>query len=80
MADWYQSKSDEEYRRLGRAVWDFFSKQLVCIGSVAYAPQPIVVKNGLRNVKDGVKMGYGTGWAKSYDVQAYYWDEPEKRL
>jgi len=80
MADWYQAESDAEYRRLGHAVWDFFTKQLVCIGSVAYAPQPIVVKNGLRNVKDSVKMGYGTGWAKSYDVQAYYWDQPEKHL
>jgi peptide/nickel transport system substrate-binding protein len=78
MAAWYQAKNDLEYQKLGHAVWDFFSKQLVCIGTVAYAPQPVVIKNGLKNVKESLKMGYGTVWAKSYDVQTYYWDQPEK--
>jgi hypothetical protein len=45
---------------------------------VGYAPQPVVVKNGLRNVKDSVAMGYGTVWAKSYMVQEYFWDSPEE--
>ena len=80
MAAWYKAKSDADYRRLGHAVWDFFTRQLVCIGTVGYAPQPMVVKNGLQNVKDNIKMGYGTVWAKSYGVQSYYWDHPEKHL
>ncbi|MBN2001052.1 hypothetical protein JW935_26135 [candidate division KSB1 bacterium] len=80
MAAWYNAKSEKEYLHLGHAVWDFFSKQLVCIGTVGYAPQPIVVKNGLKNVKESMKMGYGTVWAKSYDVQTYYWDKPENHL
>ena len=80
MAAWYKAKNDEEYRRLGHAVWDFFSKQVVGIGTVAYAPQPIAVKNGLRNVKESLTMGFGTVWAKSYLVQTYYWDHPEKHL
>lgn len=78
MADWYQAKNVDEYRRLGRAVWDFFSRQLICIGTVAYGPKPVVVKNGLKNVKEFRRMGYGTLWAKSYYVQTYFWDHPEK--
>lgn len=78
MARWYEAASDEEYRRLGREVWDFFTRQLVCIGTVGYAPQPIVVKKGLRNVMDSLHAGYGTLWAKSYMAQTYFWDDPEK--
>jgi peptide/nickel transport system substrate-binding protein len=78
MAQWYHAKNDEEYRKLGYKVWDFFTKQLVCIGTVGYAPLPVVVKNGLKNVRDDIKMGYGTVWAKSYMAQTFYWDKPEK--
>jgi peptide/nickel transport system substrate-binding protein len=78
MAKWYHAKDDEEYKRYGHQVWDFFSKQLVCIGTVGYAPMPVVIKNGLKNVPDNIKMGYGTVWAKSYMMQTYYWDHPEK--
>ncbi len=77
MASWYQAPDDEEYRRLGHDVWDFFSRELVCIGTVGYAPIPVVVKNGLMNVPESIKMGYGTVWAKSYKVQTFYWDHPE---
>jgi peptide/nickel transport system substrate-binding protein len=77
MAAWYRARNDEEYRRLGHAVWDFFSRQLVFIGTVGYAPQPVAIKNGLGNVRDSIAMGYGTGWARSYGVQTYFWDIPE---
>jgi peptide/nickel transport system substrate-binding protein len=80
MAKWYHAKDDEEYKNYGHQVWDFFSKQLVCIGTVGYAPMPVVVKNGLKNVPDYLKMGYGTVWAKSFMVQTYYWDKPEKHI
>jgi peptide/nickel transport system substrate-binding protein len=80
MVEWYHAKNDEEYKRLGHDVWDFFTKQLICIGTVGYSPMPIVVKNGLKNVKDVMKMGFGTVWAKSYMVQTYYWDNPEKHI
>jgi peptide/nickel transport system substrate-binding protein len=78
MARWYHARDDEQYKKLGYKVWDFFTKQLVCIGTVGYAPMPVVVKNGLQNVRDNIKMGYGTVWAKSYMAQAFYWDNPEK--
>lgn len=78
MAMWYRATSDEEYRSLGHAVWDFFTQQLVCIGTVGYAPQPVVVKKDLRNVMDSLHIGYGTLWAKSYMVQGYFWDDSEK--
>jgi len=80
MERWYHAKNDEEYKRYGHDVWDFFVKQLVCIGTVGYAPMPVVIKNGLKNVPDFIKMGYGTVWAKSYMVQTYYWDNPEKHI
>ncbi|RPH98218.1 MAG: hypothetical protein EHM72_12965 [Calditrichaeota bacterium] len=80
MAAWYQTRTDADYRRLGHEVWDFFSRKLVCIGTVGYAPNPVIVKNGLQNVPDSIKMGYGTVWAKSYMVQTYFWDEPQKHL
>ena len=79
MSAWYRATTVEQYRQLGHAVWDFFSRQLVCIGTVAYSPQPVVVKNGLRNVSDSLTIGYGTLWAKSYMVQSYFWDTEQER-
>ena len=61
MAMWYRAITDEEYRRRGQEVWDFFTRQLVCIGTVGYAPQPVVVKKGLRNVMDSLHIGYAMG-------------------
>ena len=78
MAAWYQAKSDDEYKKLGNQVWQFFSDQLPCIGTVAYAPRPIVNKNGFTNVPAFRQCGYGTVWAKSYFVQTQFWDDPAK--
>jgi hypothetical protein len=52
----------------------------VCIGTVGYVPMPVVIKNGLKNVPEVMKMGYGTVWAKSYMSQTYYWDKPEDHV
>jgi hypothetical protein len=41
---------------------------------------PVVVKKGLRNVAEKMKMGYGTVWAKSYMVQTFFWDKPENHI
>ena len=80
MVQWYFAKSQEEYEKIGYEVWDFFSQQLVCIGTVGYSPLPVVVKNGLMNVQEKRKMGYGLGWAKTFFPQMYYWDKPELHL
>lgn len=80
MVQWYFARSREEYKQLGYDVWDFFSKQLVCIGTVGYSPLPVVVKNGLMNVQEERKMGYGLGWAKTFFPQMYFWDQPELHL
>ena len=80
MVQWYHAKTDKEYRERGYKVWDFFSEQLVCIGTVGYSPLPVVVRNGLQNVQDERKMGYGVGWSKSYFPQMYFWDNPTKHL
>jgi peptide/nickel transport system substrate-binding protein len=78
MSAWYRATTVEEYHQLGHAVWDFFSRQLVCIGTVAYSPQPVVVKDGLGNVSDSLTIGYGTLWAKSYMVQSYFWETEQE--
>lgn len=77
---WYQSKSNEEYLKLGHDVWQFFNDQLPAIGTVAYAPIPALVKNGLQNVEKFRSLGYGVLWCKSCYPQIYYWDEPEKHI
>jgi hypothetical protein len=39
-----------------------------------------VAKNGLMNLQEHRKMGYGLGWAKTFFPQMYYWDKPELHL
>jgi hypothetical protein len=75
MEDWYSCTTDEEYKKLGAAVWQFFSDQVVCIGTVGYAPMPTIVKNGLMNVPDFMWKGYGTGHSKSQGFTTFYWDK-----
>jgi hypothetical protein len=41
---------------------------------------PVVVKNGLKNVREVMKLGYGTVWAKSLMVQTYFWDKPQNHI
>jgi hypothetical protein len=44
--------TDEEYKRLAQEIFDFFSQQMICIGTVGYGPAPIVVKNNLGNIPE----------------------------
>jgi hypothetical protein len=74
MAEWYSCVSDDDYKRLATEVWQFFSDQVVCIGTVGYAPMPTIVKNGLQNVPDFMWKGYGTGHSKSQGFNGFFWD------
>jgi peptide/nickel transport system substrate-binding protein len=80
MVKWYFAKTREEYEQYGYDVWNFFSQQIVTIGTVGYSPLPVVAKNGLMNLQEHRKMGYGLGWAKTFFPQMYYWDKPELHL
>jgi len=45
----------KEYMEQAEKIFDYFCKQLWCIGTVGYAPRPMIVKNSLRNVPDPTK-------------------------
>jgi len=47
---WYNAASDEDYFKYGQEAFQFYSDQLVVIGIVGYCPEPIIVKNRLKNV------------------------------
>jgi len=65
MEEWYAATDPEEYKRLAQEIFDFFAEQLVCIGTVGYAPRPVVAKNNLRNVAETAYFADGTNWEKS---------------
>lgn len=67
IANWRRATTEEEYLRLAQEVYDFYSEQVIFIGTVGYGPRPIVVKNNLRNVPEealyrGSKSLYPMQW------------------
>jgi peptide/nickel transport system substrate-binding protein len=65
MEKWYAATTEEEYQKLAKEIWGFFSEKLVCIGTVRFPPSPVVVKNDLRNVPEEAYYGEGMNWEKS---------------
>ena len=45
----------KEYMEQAEEIFDYFCKQLWCIGTVGYTPRPLVAKNNLRNLPDPTK-------------------------
>jgi len=73
MDNWYTATTDEEYKRLAQEIFNFFSQQVVCIGTVGYGPAPIVVKNNLGNVVEKALYGDGPNWDKTvYPMQWFF--------
>ncbi len=75
MDKWYTAATDEEYQRLAEEVWDFFSEQLVIIGTVGYAPVPVVVRNDLKNVPEVANFGDGPNWSKTILPMQWYFEQ-----
>jgi len=50
----------KEYMEQAEKIFDYFCTQLWCIGTVGYAPFPVIVKNNLRNVPDPTRDIDGT--------------------
>ena len=76
MAAWYAAPSDAEYKRLAQEVWQFFSDEVPLIGTIGYPPMPTLTKNGLTNVPEVAKKGYGTLHAQTFYVQQWFWEDP----
>jgi len=50
----------KEYMEQAEKIFDYFCTQLWCIGTVGYAPFPVIVKNNLRNIPDPTRDIDGT--------------------
>jgi len=74
MDRWYTASTDEEYFDLAQQVWQFFSDQLVLIGTIGYPPQPALIKNGLMNVPEFAYRGDGANHLKTAWPQIWYWN------
>ncbi len=72
---WYMATTDQEYHDLAQEVWQFFSDQVVCIGTIGYPPQPALVKNGLMNVPEFAYRGDGANHLKTAWPQIWWWQE-----
>ena len=53
MDQWRQTlPGTPEFDRIGGEYWKFFAEEIPMIGTVGYAPQPLLVNNKLRNVPE----------------------------
>ena len=73
MERWYTATTDQEYHDLGQQVWQWFSDQLLLIGTIAYPPQPALIKNGLMNVPRFAFRGDGGNHLKTVWPQVWWW-------
>jgi len=70
---WFTATTDKDYHDLAQQVWQFYSDQLVCIGTIGYPPQPAVVKNKLANVPEAAYRGDGSNHLKTSWPQIWFW-------
>lgn len=70
---WYTAASDEEYFSLAQQVWQFYSDQLINIGTIGYPPQPAIIKNGLTNVPEFGYRGDGANHLKTFWPETWFW-------
>ena len=69
-----------EYMEIGRQIFEIKTKSLNHIGSVGQLPQPLIVKNGLKNhlVPGWQVEALGAQAIQRWAAQMY-WDIPERR-
>ena len=75
MNKWFTAATEEDYQRLAVQVWQFFSDQLVCIGTIGYPPQPALIKNGLTNVPKFGYRGDGANHLKTFWPETWFWKD-----
>jgi peptide/nickel transport system substrate-binding protein len=58
-------------------ILDIWADELPMIGYLGELPQPIIVKNGVRNYIEGLPVDDPTGDEHLYNTETYFWEDPE---
>jgi len=70
---------DEQKRNdLFKQILDIWAEELPMIGILGELPAPIIVKNGLKGVKDNYPIDDPTKDEHFINPQTFYWDDPSK--
>ncbi|MGV6871433.1 ABC transporter substrate-binding protein [Pseudochelatococcus sp. B33] len=78
--EWLAQADGTRKAQIWRAMLDLHADQQWIIGTVAGALQPIVIRNGLRNMPhEAVYSWEPTALFGIYRMDALFWDTPEKR-
>jgi len=67
-----------EQNKLFEGILDIWAEELPMIGVLGEQPGTIIVKNGFRNIVEGVPLDDTTGDEHFLQTETYFWDEPEK--
>ncbi len=68
---------DEQKRnQLFSQILDIWAEELPMIGMLGQLPQPLIAKNGLKSVKDGIPWDDPTKDEQFINPQTFYWDDP----
>ncbi|HEU5012260.1 MAG TPA: ABC transporter substrate-binding protein [Roseiflexaceae bacterium] len=73
-----QEPNDQKREDLFKQILDVWAEQLPMIGILGELPQPLIVKNGLKGVKDGFPIDDPTKDEEFINPQTFYWDDPSK--
>jgi len=73
--DWHSTTSDEGYIRLAQEIYDFVSKNVLAIGTVAECPQIRLVRTNLRNVPEEARAGGDVWFVRSVNPPQWFFEE-----
>jgi len=77
--DKLSAEPDEAKRNeLFKQLLDVWAEELPMIGILGELPQPLIVKNGLKGVKDSFPIDDPTKDEQFINPQTFYWDDPSK--
>ena len=68
------AKRNELFKQL----LDVWAEELPMVGILGELPQPLIVKNGLKGVKDSFPIDDPTKDEEFINPQTFYWDDPSK--
>jgi peptide/nickel transport system substrate-binding protein len=77
--DKLSAEPDEGKRNeLFKQILDVWAEELPMIGILGELPQPLIVKNGLKGIKDNFPIDDPTKDEQFINPQTFYWDDPSK--
>ncbi|TKJ47298.1 hypothetical protein CEE34_04305 [Candidatus Aerophobetes bacterium Ae_b3a] len=68
----------KEYMQISQEIYDYQAEYLYAIGTVAMAPQIVIVKKNLRNVPETVRPDDGKVVGLEHESQQFFWKQQEK--